>query len=96
MTGKPSQATPVSLDDFIAGSDPITAPENSPVEASRSQNPINAKRSVGKPSLAPGEVRSKTVQITLTGSEWNKLKKQAGKIPISTFVRDKMKDKKII
>ena len=96
MTGKPTGAATVSLDAFIAGADPVTEPQKSPSKTSKGERQTTAKRGVGKPPMTNDEVRKKTVQITLTEQEYAALKKRAGKVPISTFVRDEMKSKDML
>lgn len=100
MTGKPTEATPLSLDDFIQAADPATAPKVASSEAVVVTKAVSAppapKKSVGKPPMASGEVRNKTVQITMTEAEYAALKERAGRVPISTFARDEMKENGII
>lgn len=89
MTSKPTSSPVASLDDFIGGSDPVTAPP--PIAFSKDSSEPKLNNKVGKPPKPSSEVRNKTVQITLTEAEYATLKQLAGKVPISTFLRDEMR-----
>lgn len=100
MTGKANTGSVADISAFIEAADPVSEAQNSPVERPKSEKapkvPSVDKRGVGKPPMASEEVRSKTVQVKVTEAEYAALKAQAAGVPVSTFVRDQMKGKKII
>lgn len=100
MTGKANTGSVADISAFIEAADPVSEAQNSPVERPNSEKAPKApsvdKRGVGKPPMASEEVRSKTVQVKVTEAEYTALKVQAAGVPVSTFVRDQMKSKKII
>ena len=100
MSAKPPQTTPASLDAFISGADPVSSRQNTHPKTLEvgpsSQQSSTSKRPVGKPAMEREKVRSKTVQVKLTEEELHVVKNRAGKVPISTFLRDEMKSKGIL
>ena len=100
MTGKPAPVEPTSLDAFIGGADPVTAPQKQPSEPSKSSKGTAAAKStkgrVGKPPMAAEEVRNRTIQIKVTENELEALKAKAGGVPVSSYLRDRLKEGEIL
>ncbi len=98
MKGKQAIQGATSLDAFIAGSDLVSEKPKSSEKTLKprvEKKPKLTKR-VGRPAMSDKEVRNKSLQIKLTEAEFQALKEEAGMVPISSFVREKMKIKKII
>lgn len=90
-----------SLEDFMAGAGETSQrAKNAPQEALDAPDrtePLEAgSRRPGRPSAAPEELLSERVQIKLTTAELAAIKTEAGMVPISRFLRAKLKDAGVI
>ena len=90
----------VSLDAFIGGADPVSEPKKRPVARPKVQKqadvPSEPKGARGRPNMPPQELKNKVVQVKLTEKEFEELRKQAGRVPLSVFLRDEMKSNGIL
>ncbi len=55
----------------------------------------NTNRQIGRPRTAEEPLTEKT-SLNLTATEYNGLKEKAGLVPVATYLRNVMKEKKII
>ena len=64
--------------------------------APKAPKPTKEKKPAGKPKKTEEEKLSKRVQILLSPSEFEKLENDRGGVPVSAFLRGKLKDAKAI
>jgi len=92
MTGKQETTGAFDLDAFVNAGDSVVKPKKSPARPEKPPHQKEASRSVGRPPVAKEAARDQNVQMKLTEAELSHLKEQAGLVPISIYLRAKLKE----
>lgn len=100
MTANQRTSGALSLDEFIAGADPVSEPKKATSGPRKGQGrgttPKKAQKPLGRPSEVKGAPRKAVVNIKFTEEEKQTLEKLASGVPLSTFVRSLLKDQGVI